>query len=331
MKHHPDTVTASDPQKAVKGKPISLSLLTIISAENMFRTKLRNFSILRDSIGENVTRHFSTQKGRLEGKVALITGAANGIGKATATKFINNGAKVVIADIHQQLGQATATELGSNATFITCDVARESDVSDAVNFTVSKHGQLDIMYNNAGIACNTPPSIVDLDLTVYDRVMDINVRGVLAGMKHAARVMIPHRTGSIICTSSITGVMGGLAQHTYSISKFAVAGIVKSVASELCKYGIRVNCISPFAIPTAFVMEEMAQLFPGVDDQRLADIIHGTGVLEGANCEPRDIANAALYLASDDAKYVSGHNLVVDGGFTSFKYLGFPTPDQVMK
>lgn len=184
------------------------------------------------------------------------------------------------------------------------------------------------MYNNAGIACRTPPSIVDLDLTMFDKVMDINVRGVVAGMKHAARVMIPRGSGCILCTASVTGVMGGMAQHTYSVSKFAVIGIVKSLASELCRYGIRVNCISPFAIPTPFATEELSQIYSRLDSQQLAQLVHNLGVLDGTNCEPNDIANAALYLASDDAKYVSGHNLVVDGGFTSFKNFVLPAPDQ---
>ncbi|XP_010244662.1 PREDICTED: secoisolariciresinol dehydrogenase isoform X2 [Nelumbo nucifera] len=291
--------------------------------------KSRNFFNLRNLAAESIKRGFSTQSGRLEGKVALITGAARGIGKATATEFIKNGAKVVIADIRRQLGQDAAVELGPNATFVSCDVTRESDISDAVDFTISKHGCLDIMYNNAGIAGNTPPSIVDLDMTEFDRIMSINVRGVVAGIKHAARVMIPRRSGCILCTGSVTALMGGLSPPSYSISKGAVVGIVKSVASEMCKYGIRVNCISPFAIPTPFVMEEMVKMFPGVDEQRLVEMVQGPGELAGANCEAEDIANAALYLASDDAKYVSGHNLVVDGGFTSIKRLGFPEPDQV--
>lgn len=261
--------------------------------------------------------------------MALITGAASGIGKATATKFINNGAKVVIADIQPQLGQETAKELGPNAAFIACDVTKESDVSNAVDFVVSRYNQLDIMYNNAGVPCYTPNSIVDLDLAAFDRVMNINVRGVMAGVKHASRVMIPQRSGSILCTASVTGIMAGLAQHTYTVSKFAVIGIVKSLAAELCQYGIRINCISPFGIPTPFVMEEMTQMFPGVASERLVDMLHSTGTLEGANCEPIDVANAALYLASDDAKYVSGHNLVVDGGFTSFKILALPAPNHV--
>nr|XP_027097905.1 secoisolariciresinol dehydrogenase-like isoform X4 [Coffea arabica] len=270
-------------------------------------------------------REFCAQRkeSKLEGKVALITGAARGIGKETATKFITNGAKVVIADIRRDVGQETARQLGANASFVACDVSQESDVSNAVDYTVSTHGQLDIMYNNAGIACRTPPSVVDLDLAAFDKVVSINVRGAVAGIKHASRVMIPRQAGCILCTASVTGMMGGLAQHTYSITKSSVIGMVKSVAAELCKHGIRVNCISPFAIPTAFALEEMQDYFPGLDAGALADMVHNAGVLKGANCEPSDVANAALYLASDDAKYISGHNLVVDGGFTSIKSLNF--------
>ncbi|XP_022890546.1 short-chain dehydrogenase reductase 3a-like isoform X1 [Olea europaea var. sylvestris] len=296
-------------------------------SENMFKIGLRSNCISRAFLTKSSIRKFSTRK--LEGKIALITGAASGIGKETAKKFINNGAKVVIADIQTKLGQETATELGtSHASFISCDVSKESDIAHAVDYAVSNYGQLDIMFNNAGIACHTPPTIVDLDLAAFDRVMSINVRGVVAGIKHASRVMIPQGRGSILCTSSITGVLGGLAQHTYSISKSTVVGIMKSAAAELCRYGIRINCISPFAIPTPFVIEEMRVYFPGVDDQGLAKMIHDNGVLKGTICEPEDIANAALYLASDDAKYVSGHNLVVDGGFTSIKNLSFPVSNE---
>lgn len=266
---------------------------------------------------------------KLEGKVALITGGASGIGKATAGKFISHGAKVIIADIQPQIGRETEQELGPSCAYFPCDVTKESDIANAVDFAVSLHTKLDIMYNNAGIPCKTPPSIVDLDLNVFDKVINTNVRGVMAGIKHAARVMIPRNSGSIICAGSVTGMMGGLAQHTYSVSKSAVIGIVRSTASELCKHRIRVNCISPFAITTSFVMDEMRQIYPGVDDSRLIQIVQSTGVLNGEVCEPTDVANAAVYLASDDSKYVNGHNLVVDGGFTTVKTLDFPAPDQV--
>ena len=141
--------------------------------------------------------------------------------------------------------------------------------------------------------------------------------------------MIPRQSGCFLYTASVIGLMGGLAHHTYSVSKSSVIGLVKYVASELCKHGIRINCISPFAIPTAFAIEDMSRFFPGVETQRLIDMIHNAGALKGAKCEPVDVANAALYLASDDAKYVTGHNLVVDGGFTSFKALEFPAPGQL--
>ena len=149
-------------------------------------------------------------------------------------------------------------KLGPNATFIPCDVTKESDIPDAVDFTISKHNQLDIMYNNVGVPCYTFPGIIDLDLEVFDRVMGINVRGVFSGIKHASRVIIPSRTGYILCTASVTRLMGGLAQHTYSVSKSVVIGIVKSIIAKLCRYGIRINCIPSFAVPTPFTIKEMS-------------------------------------------------------------------------
>ncbi|KAK4357306.1 hypothetical protein RND71_022916 [Anisodus tanguticus] len=272
---------------------------------------------------------YTSTERKLEGKVALITGAASGIGKETAAKFINNGAKVIIADIQKQLGQETASQLGPNATFVLCDVTKESDVFNAVDFAVSNHGQLDIMYNNAGIACSTSPSIVDLDLGAFNGVMAINIGGVVAGIKHASRVMIPRQRGSILCTASVAGVMGGLAPITYSTSKSSIIGIMRSVTPELCKNGIRINCISPFAISTPLSIDEMKLMFPGVEDQQFAKILHSASELKGTYCEPIDVADAALFLASDDAKFISGQNLVVDGGFTSYKSFNFSMPNQL--
>ncbi|GMH06882.1 hypothetical protein Nepgr_008722 [Nepenthes gracilis] len=289
--------------------------------------------MLNESSRKRVRLASSTSNGagRLEDKVALIAGGANGLGKATAQEFIQHGARVFIADIDAESGRQVAENLGSKAHFVHCDVAIEANVARAVDIAVARHGKLDIMFNNVGIAGQAfPPSVADLDLDQFDRVMRINVQGTISGIKHAARVMIPACSGSILCMASICGILGGLAPHPYSISKFAISGIVKSVASELCQHGVRINCISPNPIPTAMVMEQFGLIYPNATAEKIREIVNGLGELKGAKCEEIDVARAALYLASDEAKYVSGHDLVVDGGFTAFKHLPLPSFDQLV-
>ena len=252
--------------------------------------------------------------GRLEGKVAAITGAASGIGECTARRFVEEGAKVVIGDIQDANGEALVAELGDAVTFHHCDVTDEDDVAGLVDMAVEHFGQLDVMMNNAGIVGARGP-IAQIAGAEYHATMNVLLTGTFFGMKHAARVMQPRQTGSIISMASTAGVLGGLGPHVYAAAKHAVVGLTKNVGAELCRSGIRVNCIAPGSTATAMVAQAHLDDHRALDavEERLADL----SPIKGRPGMPLDVANAALFLASDESGNTNGLCLTVDGGITT--------------
>ncbi|GAV86470.1 adh_short domain-containing protein [Cephalotus follicularis] len=250
------------------------------------------------------------------GKVAVITGGARGIGAATATLFAQNGAHVIIADILDELGATLADSIGGR--YIHCDVAKEDNVESVIQLALTWKGQLDIMLNNAGIP-GPGGSIANLDMERVMNVLSVNVNGVLHGIKHAARAMIHSgKGGSIICMSSSAAIMGGLGGHAYSLSKEAIIGLTRTSACELGVHAIRVNSISPHGVPSEMLVSAYRKFLGDVSPEDVSKIVGERGsLLRGRGASAQDVAQAALFLASDETGYITAHNLVVDGGYTS--------------
>jgi NAD(P)-dependent dehydrogenase (short-subunit alcohol dehydrogenase family) len=255
--------------------------------------------------------------GRLEGKVAVITGGASGIGEGTVRLFVDEGARVVIADVQDSRGETLADTLGGRAVYQHTDVSEESQVKAAVQRAMDDYGRLDCMFNNAGFGGAVGP-IEEILVDEYDRTMNVLLRGVFLGMKHAAPIMKAQGSGSIISTASVAGLQGGDGPHLYSTAKAGVIHLTKSVALELGESGVRVNCICPGGIATPLIARAFQS--PDLDEaavlERVKPFLAQFQPIKRPGV-PEDIARAALFLASDDSTFVNGHALVVDGGFTA--------------
>ena len=245
----------------------------------------------------------------LSGKVAIVTGGASGIGRETSLLFAQEGASVTIVDLDSEGGQKTAQDIkqeGLLAFFIQTDVTDESDCKQAVNRTISEFGQLDILFNNAGIIQRT--SVLNSSEADWDRVMGVNVKGVFLMSKHAIPTML--NGGVIVNSGSGWGLVGGLNAASYCASKGAVVQLTRAMALDHAKQGIRVNCICPGDIDTPLLMNEADQLMVNRDAFRAAAANRPLGRIGTA----KDVAQSVLYLASEAAGFVTGTTLVVDGG-----------------
>jgi len=253
---------------------------------------------------------------RLEGKVAVITGAASGIGAATAKTYVEQGARVVLGDIQDEAGAPMAEGLGGPACafFRHWDVTSEDQVKALVEAAVLEFGQIDVMFNCAGIVGAVGP-MSTTPAEEWKLTIDIMINGVFYGMKHASGYMKEAGSGSIISMSSTAGVMGGLGPHAYAAAKHAVVGMTKNLAAEMGGYGVRVNCIAPAGMATPMVADVMTGNHRNLDETIAT--LAAVSPLKGRAGLAQDVANAALWLASDESGYTSGLTLTVDAGATT--------------
>ena len=256
----------------------------------------------------------------LSGKVAIVTGGASGIGRASAEQFVAEGARVVIADVAVEQGEALARELGDAALFRRTDVSSREDMQAVVDLAVERFGGLDVMFNNAGISCNAFPQFVDDTLEDFDRVMRINLLGPMLGTRNAARAMrAAGRGGVILNTSSIAGTLAGIGMMTYRASKAALIQFSKSAAIDLAQYDIRVNCIVPGHVRTGLSSFQAEGAEEGVAariDAAVNAVYLSNQPLKRRG-DPIDVAHVAVFLASEKARQLTGLVMPVEAGVTA--------------
>ena len=254
---------------------------------------------------------------RMDGKTAIITGGASGIGEGAVRLFAEEGARVVVADIQDDRGHALVESIGGDTTYVHADVGLEADVRGAVEHAVDRFGRLDAIFNNAGYG-GTMDSFTEVEEAAYDETMDVLLKGVVFGIKHAARVMQAQgEGGAIVNTASVAGINAGNGPSVYSVAKGAVVHLTRVAAYELGEHNIRVNCICPGGIATPIFGKALGLSAEDADRtvEAMASLI-GSAQPIARSGRPADIAHAALWLCSDDSTFVTGHPLVVDGGLT---------------
>lgn len=250
--------------------------------------------------------------GRLDGKVAVITGGASGMGEATARLFVREGARVVIGDVQDELGREVAASLGDACVYAHADVSSSEDVRALVRAAVDRFGKLDVMYNNAGIG-GGEGSIIECSEERFDRIIAVDLKAVWLGMKHALPYLIANGGGSIITTASVSAFMGMPGQGAYGAAKGGVVQLTRVCAIEFADRGVRANCICPGGTATPLLWANPAATVRSTPEEVRARLAYIQPIPRAGL--PEDIANAALWLASDESSFVTGQAIVVDGGW----------------